>query len=321
MTKTSPEVGSAYLGAAWLNPESMEIFSGRMVDNGPYMKGKGKAYKGAGIVVDVSTIQASNVLEQLLGLAEQQYKLDACCTVQSAPNLLLRVDADTMGYGQEKVGFLEESEIVDEEFAAVNYDLWLNEVHVVVEDKAAKQAAHDLMAFKVAKAAKRLARMRNSQIATELHTATEIATGQEWDDMTNGVSDHNPLEKITYAITVIECNGFPVNFMAVSPTNWAEFLANTKVAAMVQAGLLNAGATPSISLPGWPTVKVIVDCAITEGLAIVGSSDAIILAEGPTETVKYRNELKRYTGFVTRQYMQPEIVEAGAIRELTGISP
>jgi len=281
---------------------------------------RGKSYKG-GIVTDVSTIQAKVVLDRLLGLAEAEYKLDACCTIEPAPELYLRVDKDTMGYGQEKVAQLEESEISTESFSAKEFDLWLNEVHVVVEDKASRQAAHNLMNFKVAKAAKRLARMRNSQIATELHTATEIATGEEWDDMTSGVSDHNPMNKIQYAITVIECLGHPVNYMAVNPENWAEFLQNTHISPMVQAGLLKVGEAPAITLPGWPTVQVIVDCGITEGKAILGSKEAVILADGGTESVKYRHELKRYTGYVTRQYMQPEIVDTDAIRELTGISP
>ena len=318
MTK-DPTVPGLYLGAACLHP-SGEYHAGLFVDQGPFMGIRGKQYRG-GIVTDVSTIEAKVVLDRLLGLAEQQYKLDPCCTIESAPELYLRVDKDTMGYGAEKVAQLVESEISDEVFSAKEFDLWLNEVHVVVEDKAARKAAHDLMAFKVAKAAKRLARMRNSQIATELHTATEIATGEEWDDMTSGVSDHNPMNKIQYAITVIECNGFPVDYMAVNPENWAEFLQNTHVSPMVQAGLLKVGDTPAISLPGWPTVKVITDCGITEGKAIIGSREAVILADGGTESVKYRHELKRYTGYVTRQYMQPEIVETGAIRELTGISP
>ena len=315
---TDPQVGAAFLGAAYLNSKSNEIFAGRATDEGPFIKVRGKKMQ-AGIVTDVSTIEATAVLEQLLGLAEQEYKLEACVTVEPAPELLLRVDKDTMGYGQEKVQQLEESLIVDEAFTATYFDLWLNEVHVVLEDKAARQAAHNLMNFKVAKAAKRLARMRNSQIATELMTATEIV-GNEWDDMaTPPNSDHNPLDDLHTAISTIECLGFTVKYVALNPDDWAHFLQNTYVAPMVQAGLLTVGAKPTLTLPGWPSIAVITDCHITAGKAIVGSPEAVILADGGDETVKYRHELKRYTGYVTRQYMQPEIVEGDAIRELTGL--
>jgi hypothetical protein len=314
-----PKNPGAYMGAAWMNPATKEVFAGRTADEGPYIGTVGKKFQ-AGIVTDVSAIEATAVMTQLLGLAEKLYKLDACVTVEPAPQLVLDIDADAMGYGQENVGPLEESEIVSEAFTSKHFECVLNEVHVVVEDRAKMKARHDLMGFKVAKAAKRLARMRNSQTVTALLTATDIATGAEWDDITAGISDHNPMEAITGAFTTIENLGYPAEYMTLNGSDWAHFLANTHIAPMALAGMLSIGPNGgSLKVPGWPNVSVIVDGDITAGHAIIGNKEAVVLAEGPTETVKYRHELKRYTGYVARQYIQPQVVIADGIRELTGI--
>jgi hypothetical protein len=314
-----PKNPGAYAGAAWMHPGTKDIYAGRTIDEGPYIATLGKKYQ-AGIVTDVSAIEATAVMTQLLGLAEKLYKLDACLTVQPAPQLVLDIDADAMGYGQENVGPLEESEIVSETFTDKHFECVLNEVHVVVEDRAAMKARHDLMAFKIAKAAKRLARYRNRQIATALTGATDIATAAEWDDVTAGVSDHNPMDAITGAFTTIENLGYPAEFMAVNGSDWSHFLANTHIAPMAVAGMLSIGPNGgSLRVPGWPNVTVIVDGDITAGHCFIGNREATVLAEGPTETVKYRHELKRYTGYVARQYIQPQVVITDGIRELTGI--
>jgi hypothetical protein len=68
-------------------------------------------------------------------------------------------------------------------------------------------------------------------------------------------------------------------------------------------------------------VTGISDTVLTNTIAIVGSlaAPAIILGDGPTEAARYRDEGKGYTGFIVRQWLQPILVQTGAIRRLTGV--
>src|SRR4030042_2043176 len=232
-----------FKGRAWYHPGQNKIYGGAA---GTYQ---------AGILTDVSTIEAKNVLAELLGLARPLYKLDEAVTTVSAPELVLSVDTETVGSGSEDVKPLEESLVQSKTFARSNFECILNEAHIVVDDRAAMKASHEILRLNISAEAREMRRVRNT---------------------------HNSRR--------------------------------------VQAGLLNVGQTTTVTLPGWPNVKVLVDCGITNGSAIIGSKRAVILAEGPTESVRYRNELKRYTGYIIRQYIQPKIVVAGAIRELTEIS-
>src|SRR4030042_4481070 len=173
-------------------------FKGRAL----YHPGQNKIYGGAagtyqaGILTDVSTIEAKNVLAELLGLARPLYKLDEAVTTVSAPELVLSVDTETVGSGSEDVKPLEESLVQSKTFARSNFECILNEAHIVVEDRAALKASHEVLRLNIADAAREIARMRNSQIATVLHTANEITTEEEWEDITTGVSDHNPMKLI-----------------------------------------------------------------------------------------------------------------------------
>jgi hypothetical protein len=293
-----------FKGAAWFDPRAKRFYGGRIGD-----------YRG-GILVDVSTIQATNVLAELLGLARPNYTLDAAVRAISTPELVLSVDTEAVGAGNEKLSPLEESLISEKTFSRVNLECDLNEVHIVVEDRAAMKASHDVLSLNIADAALEIARMRNSQIADIVEAATQATvTGEEWDDVTAGVSDHNPLHAIAASNNEIIANGYMPNFIALNYSDWANFITNTHIAPMVQAGILTInGGNAHVSLPGFPNLQVLLDNEVTAGVAVLGASRGTLLADGPTESVRYRNELKRYTGYIIRQYMQPKIAVAGAVR-------
>jgi hypothetical protein len=60
---------------------------------------------------------------------------------------------------------------------------------------------------------------------------------------------------------------------------------------------------------------------LTSTIALVGSTQApaLVLGEGPTEAAQYRNEPAGYDAYIIRQYLQPKLLIAGAIRKLTGV--
>jgi hypothetical protein len=271
---------------------------------------------------DVAEIEAATILDEVLGLAGPQYRLRQACRPVRLDTLTARVDVATKLAGAEKVPPLVEAELSSEAYTAVDLELWKNVVHIAVSDEAVKRAAHDIISLHAADAARDLARMENKQIAEELAKATEDATTDTWDTFTGGVSDANPFADIQAQFEVIEGAGYPPDCVVMHPQVWSGFITNTYVAPLVEAGIVGAGAAgASLSLPGWPTVKVLIDHAATPDtscLVLSVDAPAVVLGEGPTEAARYRDERAGYDAYIIRQWLQPVLVLGDAIREITG---
>ena len=262
---------------------------------------------------DVGGIEAVAILDEVLGLARPQYVLRQVCRPVRMDSLTARVDVATKLAGQEKVPPLVEAEIGAQSYTTVDFDLWKNVVHIVMSDEARKKAAHDIMGLHASDAARDLARMENKQIAEELATATDVA-GSDWGNSTN-----NPYEDIVGAMTTIEGNGYPVDFMAADPLVWADFLSNDYVKGTLQGVQYPAGKV--FPVPGLPGVTGYSDGALPDTVAYVGSrsAPAVVFGEGPVEAARYRDEKAGYDAYVIRQWLQPELVLSDAIREFTGV--
>ena len=271
---------------------------------------------------DISSIEAVTILDEVLGLARPQYKLRQICRLVRMDSLTARIDIATKLTGQEKVPPLVEAEISAESYSAVSFDLWKNVVHVVISDEARKKAAHDILALNVADAARELARMENKQIAEELDTATTVAAAGAWDSVTSGVSDYNPFDDLLGVFNTLEGNGYPPTHAVMHPKVWSGFITNTWVRDLVHAGVATLGREGGqFTIPGYPTVKVVVDHSVTPDTScFVLSADApaLVLGLGPTEAARYRDEKAGYDAYIIRQWLQPEIVLTGAVREITG---
>ncbi len=300
------------VGSVWHNPVDDQIYAGRA----------GERYRGQA-VFDVSTIEAQVVLEEVLGLARPQYNLRKACRIVNMPELVLSVDIATKLAGQEKVPPLVEAEISAQSYTRVNFDLWKNVVHILIEDEARKRAVHDIFRVHTEDAARDLARMENKQIKEVVETATAVV-GESWNAMTTAPNnDYDPFNKIGGVIETILGNGYEPNFMAVSHKAWNAFIRNSYVKGMIEAGIVNVGQQGgSFSLPGWPAVQVIVDYAMTNTVAVIGDSTApaVVLGNGPTESARYRNEPSGYDAFIIRQWLEPKLVVGDAIRKLTGVT-
>ncbi|MBS7646148.1 hypothetical protein KEJ44_08985 [Candidatus Bathyarchaeota archaeon] len=277
-----------------------EIFEGQLVD-----------------VTDISSVEAQVILDEVLGLARPQYRLRPVCREIRMDHLTMRVDIATSLTGQEKVPELVEAEISAQTYTTVDFNLWKNVVHVALSDEAVKKAAHDILRLHVQDAAKELARMENKQIAAELENATGV-TGHDW-----GSSSNNPFDDVTGVISIIEGAGYEPDFMALHPYAWSKFITNDHVEGMVEAGIAQLGAAGGqFNLPGYPTIRVVVDNALTNTIAVIGDSKApaCVLGIGPTEAAQYRNEKAGYTAYIIRQWLQPKLVVSNAIRKLNGIA-
>jgi len=327
--------GATFGAAAWFSPMEGLTFNpktGRLMpvfgmDGKPlgYYRGSAGDYRyRADIVTDTSTIEAKIVLEDVMGLARVDYNLDPILFPVRSDKLVFSVDVLGTVSGSAKGARLVEPEFVEGTQARVNFDLWKNSVLIAFEDKALKSAAHDLMRLYERDAAAEISKMRNDQIAEVIHAATHTAAGAgNWNTMTTKpYNDYNPYVDIHTALEALY-NTYKqkAEWVAMHPTQYDTFVRNSFVSSPLYASRLvsipESGA--SISLPGWPQISIVVDPACTDAEFQIGNRRCGILATGPTESVQFRNELKGYTGYIIRQWLQPKLVNQDAIYEITGI--
>jgi len=262
---------------------------------------------------DISAIEAVTILDEVLGLAVPQYVLRNVCRPVRMDSLTARVDIATALAGKEKVPPLVEAELSAEAYSKVDFDLWKNVVHVAISDEARKKAAHDILGLHVSDAARDLVRMENKQIDEALDGATDVA-GADWGDTTK-----NPYNDIVPAMATIEGAGYPVDAIVANPLVWGDFFGNPFVKGQLQGQVMPGGRI--FNLPGLPGVRGYSDFACLSTIAFVlsTSAPALVMGEGPTEAARYRDEKAGYDAYIIRQWLQPKLVLAAAIRELTGV--
>lgn len=308
-------------GAAFYNPVDDSFYSGRIADAAaeqPVFLGRcGERYQGAVLSNLGSDVQAKIILEELLGFARPAYTLAACCTSYPTPELVKTIGVATKGAGQRNVRPLVESKITGSAPTIVKVDCHLNEYHIVIEDKQARQGAWDLLGNYIQDGGREMAHMQNEDIADALTGATGV-TGATWTTATGGVSNNNPMTKIGTVINTLAALGYPATYMALNGTDWSNFLTNTHIAPMVFAGILSVKG--NVSLPGWPAVQALIDYGVTAGTAYIGNPQGVVLSDGGTEAVKFRDERKRYTGYIIRQYLDVQIADADCVRGLNTIT-
>ena len=261
---------------------------------------------------DIAAIEAVTILDEVLGLARPQYVLRNVCRPVRMDALTARIDVATKLTGQEKVPPLVEAEISAEAYTPVAFDLWKNVVHVAISDEAIKKAAHDILALHVADAAGDLARMENKQIDEELDKATDVA-GADWGGA------NNPYDDIIGVMSTIEGNGYEADAVVAHPLVWGDFFGNDYVKGQLRGEVLPSGKI--FDVPGLPGVRGYSDwqCLNTSAWVLSTSAPALVLGQGPTEAARYRDEKAGYDAYIIRQWLQPQLVLAGAIRELTGV--
>lgn len=276
-----------------------------------------RRYEAAGAITptDISSIEAVTILDEVLGLARPQYVLRNACRIVRMDQLTARIDIATALTGQEKVEPMVEAEISSQSYSKVDFDLWKNVVHVVVADEASKKAAHDILALHVADAARDLARMENKQIDEALDDGSNTSAGSDWGDSSN-----NPYDDIITAFGSIEGTyGFDPDTIIAHPYVWMDFFGNDYVKGQLKGEVLPSGKI--FDVPGLPGVRGISDwaCLSTAAFVMSASAPALVLGEGPTEAAKYRNEKAGYDAYIIRQWLEPKLVQDGALYILTGV--
>lgn len=263
--------------------------------------------------VETEAIEAKVVLAEVLGLARPAYVLRNICRMIRMNSLVASIDVAIAYTGREKVPDMVEAEISRQDYSRQDFDLYKNVVHIVVSDEARLKAAHDVMDLNTRDASAELARMENTQIQAIAESATGVS-GSDW-----GTGTNNPYDNIGEAMDAIEEAGYPVDFIAGHPRMWLDFFSNPFVKGTTQAVSIPQGTAFPIN--GLPNVMGYSDRSLTSTIALVGSAraPALVLGEGPTESALYRNEVAGYSAYVIRQWLQPKLVIADAIRKITGV--
>lgn len=281
-----------------------------------------RRFEAAGIVTptDISDVEAVVIMEEVLGLARPEYNLRQACRVVPMDTLTHKIDVYTKLSASEKVEPLEEPEIQKHGRTRVSFDLWKNVVHVAAEDAAQKRSAHNDLALQIEDAAKALAYSENSQIATVIEAATNTSAGSDWGTVTDGRSANSPYEDIMTAFDTIRgTNGFKPDKILAHPYVWMDFFGNDYVKGQLQGEVL-PNLDQAFTVPGLPGMTGISDWALTNTQCLVlDSRNAVVLGEGPTSAEKYRNAAAGYDAYIIRQWLEPQIVQEGAIYKLTAV--
>lgn len=281
-------------------------------------------YSGDGITdtPNVSDIKSINVIQEVFSSKWRIYMLENTVRKISMPNLVGQIDyISTKLAAEAKVPELVEANVRGSAYTRVNFDLWKNVTHLVKSDKAMKQSSHPIMDIDIEQAGRSIAKLRNTQIKTVLEAADSGTGGSDWGiQTTTGQSDNDPLVDILGAVKTIRAADFDPNFIALDDQVWQEYLTNSFVKESHQR-ILQDPLTLAVTLPGYPNIKVVVDSAMTDTIAVVGDNrEWGVLGDGPKEVAQYRNESAGFDAWIIRDWMEVKEINDAALVKLTAVT-
>jgi len=271
-------------------------------------------HKGAIMPTDIADIEATVVLDEVLGLARPQYTMREVCRPISMDQLVMSIDVATAYTGHEKVDPMEEADLKKQSYERLNFLLWKNAVHIVASDEAQKMASHDVLGLNIGDASKELARMEDSQIKTIAEAASLTSAGADWGGA------NNPFDDIMTAFASIEGTyGHEPSHIIAHPYVWMDFFSNDDVKGQLAGTVLPSGKV--FDVPGIPRLTGVSTWQMTSTIALIVAKDApgLVLGQGPIEAAQYRNEKAGYDAYIVRQWLEPKIVQEGALYKLTAV--
>lgn len=291
--------------AAWYSPTDRRIYQGKM------------GQKQAQIIgtPGITSVDVVILLQEVLGLERPAYNLRNTCRIITMDNLKASIPIFTKHAAFRKVPELTETGIAGGSWSTVDFSLWKNKYPIVVSDEAQMRAGVDIFGTQTRDAAGALAEAENLDIK-DAYDAGATVSSHDW-----GNDDNNPYDDIIGVMTTIGAKGYPADFVAAHPLVWGKFFGNKYVkgqlAGAVYPDLTKTGGFP---VPGLAGVTGLSDFALADTSATVGGRQyAIVLGSGPTSAVKYRDEDKDADIYMVRQWLEPKIVIADAVRMLTGV--
>lgn len=259
----------------------------------------------------VDAMKARVIIEEVLGLARPQYTLRKVCRSITMNKLTAKIPVATKLAGVEKVSELVEAPLSAQAYTELEFDLWKNVVHLAISREAQFKQQYDLMKMNVEDAAKDLARMENKQIAETLAGATDIA-GADWSSDAN-----NPIDDIKQAVTAIQDLAYEPDYILMDPVTYGDLISNSNITDVLERGTVaETGRLPAIF-----GLKIVVDVQVADDTALIidSKAPACMLGVGPTMVEKYSGQAAFFDGYAIGKFIEPKLVLADAIRELTGV--
>jgi hypothetical protein len=269
----------------------------------------------------VDNTKALNLLDRVLGLQTRDFFLQLIPTPIPAPNLNFTVDTYTEGSVRAKVPELKSPQLISHSESRTTKTLYKNVGHLAISEEAEFLQGHATMALRQDWTLRDMVRLLNSQIATELETATGVA-GSDW-GATSGTppdSTNNPMNDLQGVMTTIKGNGFRPNFLAAHDRPASDLLTNKFIMGRGSIGssLNDQFLAERFMVPGLP--PGVQDQALTNTRATIGDRDGMWLGQGPTIVAQYNEDVAGFRGWLIKQYVLPYLSQTGAVRVLTGIS-
>lgn len=272
---------------------------------------------GIGHTADYSAIDIVNVQQQVVNTELRPFALEMAVKTVAVPNLQIDIDAWTRFTGDRNIG-----EGVPPVFklgsaARTNFDLPKHGTAVGLTFEAQARAVHDVYRLNVDNAVSDLKRIKSNLIATELETATDVA-GADWATDTN-----NPYDNIGTVSDTIYGNNGTVNAIATHDRVFRDFVSNDNYKGIGErASHEGPFSTARVvdNIRGLEGITWYIDNEKTNTIATVYEKEAVNKFQGPVRTAVWRDEAADVDMFRIFDFMLCEIIIAGRIRDLTGVS-
>jgi len=270
---------------------------------------------------DFSAIEVTNVLSTMLGLPERNFVLQNAATTIPTAFLEVRVDTWTGFDVAEDIKLGAQIPTQQGTFAATTYSLKLNAAHIAMYDETTMRPHYwDIWRTNLENVARRMIKKKAQLIGTELETATGVS-GADWGAVTSGLSTNNVVDNLgTVSDTIVSNDGNP-DTIALGDRAFRDLVSNTFVHGTSQnmAPMNQPGAAKTLTVAGFP-YTFYVDNLITNTVAIIYDKSAIAAFQGPQSVANYRDELHRFSGYISTDYFLTKITQSGKIRKVTGVS-
>lgn len=269
-----------------------------------------------------SGIEVTNVLANVLfGVNERQFVLQGAPRILQTPYLTMALDTWTGFDVQTDIPIGAEIATSQGSYSRQTVTLKLDGTHIARYDELdMKPFYHDIWRDNLENIGRRMVKAKAQKVATELETATGVATA-DWAAYTTDHHTTNPLDAIgTISDTIIGNDGVPSKAAMHSKT-YRDYLTNQNINGIpspapdaVNQTFKGASFTTSLPKSG---LSAFVDNLMTATVMVVWDDEAVILAQGPTGTARYRDEHHRAEGYYAKDYNTVKIVQSGKIRKLT----
>lgn len=283
-----------------------------------------KRHAGIMAPAQFSGIEVTNVLANILfGINEKQYILQNALRVINTPYIKVNLQTWTGFDVATDIPIGAEIPTNQGSYASQTLSLKMDGAHIARYDELDMLPLYqDPWRDNLENIGRRMVKAKAQKVATELETATGIGAG-DWAAYTTDHSTRNPLIDLYSATSVITGNdGVPAK-VGMDPAIWAEYNTNTHINGPTNSSPENVNqiytATAFQTTLPKSGLTVFVDTLFTDTIAVIWDDEAVVLAQGPTGTARYRDEHHRAEGYYAKDYNAVKTVQSGKIRKLTGI--